>query len=348
MNKKLISILLALVMVFTLVACSGGGEEPKDANGQKTEEKADGAGSADKASGDAEFLSIATGGVAGTYYPLGGAIANILNDSDLGLQVTAQSTGASIENVQLISRGDAEIAFVQNDVTYYAYNGIEAFEEKGAVDTIAGMATLYPEVVQIIARADAGINSIEDIKGKKVAVGDSGSGTELNARQILEIHGITYDDLDKVDYLSFKEAADQIKNKQIDVAFVTAAVPTSAVTEVSTTADVKLISLDVAKIKELSKQYPYYIQFDIDADNYKGQDNTVHAAAVMAMLIVPKNMSEELVYNMTKAIFENTDVIIEAHARGNDITLETALNGMPIEVHPGAQKYFDENNVKAD
>lgn len=363
MNKKWIALLLALVMVLTfLVGCGTKPAEDAKKEPEKVEEKKEEPKEEPKedekkeepkdekkpASGETKFISIATGGVAGTYYPLGGSMATILNDAGLGLQATAQSTGASVENVELITRGDAEIAFVQNDVTYYAYNGIEAFKDKGEMKEIAGMATLYPEVVQIIARGDLDIKSVEDLKGKKVAVGAPGSGTEVNARQILEIHGLSYDDLAKVDYLSFAEATDQLKNKQVDVAFVTAAVPTSAVTEVSTTADVKLVPMDEAKIKELSEKYPYYIQVDIEPGDYKGQEEKVVATAVMAMLIVPKNMDEDLVYNMTKAIFEHTDVIVEAHARGKDITLETALNGMPIDVHPGAQKYFDEKGIKAE
>ncbi len=365
MNKKLIALLLALVMVFTLVlvACQPAekkaeepkqeekkedekAEEPKKEDEKKEDEKKE---EPKKDSGEAGFLSIATGGTGGTYYPLGGAMATILNDAanGLNLQATAQATGASVENVELISRGDAEVAFVQNDIAYYAFNGVEAFKDKGKVDTIRGLASLYPEVVQIIARADAGVEKIEDLKGKKVAVGAPGSGTEVNARQILEIHGLKYEDLAKVDYLSFSEATDQLKNNQIDVAFVTAAVPSSAVTEVSTTSDVKLIPIAEDKMKALSEKYPYYIKVDIQPGDYKGQEEPVPASAVLAMLIVSKDMTDDMAYGITKAIFENTKTIEDSHARGKDITLESALNGMPIEVHPGAQKYFDEKGIKA-
>ncbi|MDO5689195.1 MAG: TAXI family TRAP transporter solute-binding subunit [Tissierellia bacterium] len=358
MNKRVVAFFLVLVMIFTFVGCQPQATEPTatDEKAPATEEKADEKQEetttepAASGSGELDFLSIATGGTGGTYYPLGGAIATILNspDNGLNLQATAQATGASVENVELITRGDAEVAFVQNDVTYYAFNGVEAFAEKGKFENIRGLATLYPEVVQIIARADAELTSVEDMAGKRVAVGAPGSGTEVNARQILEIHGLSYEDLAKVDYLSFAEATDQLKNNQIDVAFVTAAVPTSAVTEVSTTADVALIPITAEKIKELSEKYPYYIQVDIQPGDYRGQEEVVSAAAVMAMLIVSEDMDEGLVYNITKAIFENTQTIAESHARGSDITLESALDGMPIEVHPGAQKYYDEKGVQAN
>ena len=205
---------------------------------------------------------------------------------------------------------------------------------------------LYPEVTQVIATAESGIKNIADLKGKKVAVGAPGSGTEVNARQMLAEYGLTYTDLAKADYLSFNEAADQLKNKQIDAAFVTGAVPTSAVTEVTQTADIVVVAIDADKIAALNEKYPFYAEVVIPANSYKGQTTDVVAAAVMAMLIVPEDLSEDLVYNMTKNMFEQRQVIIDTHARGNDIKLETALVGMPIDVHPGAQKYYDEMGIK--
>jgi hypothetical protein len=208
------------------------------------------------------------------------------------------------------------------------------------------MAMLYPEVVQIIATKASGIKSVADLKGKKVAVGAPGSGAEANARQILEAHGLTYEDLGKADFLSFSEAADQLKNKQIDAAFLTAGIPTSAISEVAQTSDVIIVPIDPAKIAELIAKYPFYTEVIIPAASYKGQDTEITTAAVMAMLIVNQDMDETLAYNLTKAMFENRQVIIDTHQRGNDIKLETALAGMPIDLHPGAQKYYDEMGIK--
>jgi TRAP transporter TAXI family solute receptor len=208
------------------------------------------------------------------------------------------------------------------------------------------MAMLYPEVIQVIATADSGIETIEDLAGMKVAVGAPGSGTEVNARQILAEYGMTYDDLGKADYLSFNEAADQLKNKQVDAAFVTGALPTSAVTEVTQTADIVVVAMDGAKIATLAEKYPFYTEVSIPGDTYNGMTGDVTSAAVMAMLIVPEDLSEDLVYNMTKSIFEQRQVIIDTHARGNDIKLETALAGMPIDLHAGAQKYYDEQGIE--
>ncbi len=327
MKKKALSTMMVLVMVMSLLAgCSGGGSTTTG--------------------GKNVFVNIATGGTGGTYYPLGGAMAKIFNEHIEGVTANAQSTGASVENIGLVSSGETEVAFVQNDVTYYAWTGTESFADKDKITNIRGMAMLYPEVVQIIATKDSGIKSVEDLKGKKVAVGAPGSGTEVNARQILAEHNITYNDLGKADYLSFAEAADQLKDKQIDAAFVTAAVPTSAVTEVTQTADIVVVPVESSKISSLIEKYPFYTEVTIPANSYKGQTTDVITPAVMAMLVVPEDLDEDLVYNMTKQLFEQRQVIIDTHDRGNDIKLETALAGMPIDVHPGAQRYYNEKGVK--
>ena len=331
---------LLLVLVLTMALLAGCGSN------QTTGGTEDGGETAKSGGGGTTYISIATGGPAGTYYPLGGAMAKIFNDNVDNVTANAQSTGASVENIGLVSKGETEIAFIQNDITYYAYTGTEIFADQGKIENIKGMAMLYPELVQVIATKDSNINSIEDLKGKKVAIGAPGSGAEANARQILAAHGMTYDDLGKADYLSFDEAADQLKNKQIDAAFLTAGLPTSAVTEVAQTTDIVVVPITSAKITELANEYPFYTEVVIPGGTYKGQDEDVTTAAVMAMLVVPEELDEDLVYELTKALFEHRQVIIDTHARGNDIKLETALQGMPIEVHAGAQRYYDEMNVK--
>lgn len=343
MSRKTISVLLVLVMMVSMLAgCGGNGAAPTGGNesapaGEKEEAPT---------GGKKVFINIATGGTGGTYYPLGGAMAKIYNEHIDGVTANAQATGASVENIGLVASGETEVAFVQNDVTYYAWTGTESFADKDKVTNIRGMAVLYPEVTQVIATASSGIKGIEDLKGKKVAVGAPGSGTEVNARQMLAEYGLTYDDLAKADYLSFNEAADQLKDKQVDAAFVTGAIPTSAVTEVTQTADIVVVPVDSDKIAALAAKYPFYTEVTIPANSYRNQTDDVTAAAVMAMLVVPQDLDEDLAYNMTKQLFEQRQVIIDTHDRGNDIKLETALDGMPIDVHPGAQRYFDEMGIK--
>ena len=329
MSRKSLSIMLVLVLVLSMLAGCG--------------EKAPATGDKD---GKPEFISISTGGTAGTYFPLGAAIAKIYNDNIPGVTANAESTGASVENVGLVSKGETELAFIQSDITFYAFTGTESFKDTGKVENIRGLAMLYPEVIQIIATKSSGITSIEDLKGKKVAIGAPGSGTEANARQILAAHGMTYDDLAKADFLSFAEAADQLKSKQVDAAFVTAGLPTSAVTEVAQTADVVIIPMTKEKIVQLNAEFPFYTEVTIPANTYKAQTTDIVATAVMAMLVVPQDLDEELAYKMTKQLFEQRQVIIDTHDRGNDIKLETAIIGMPIELHPGAKRYYDEKGIK--
>lgn len=332
MSRKTISIVLVLVLIASLAVGCG--------------EKETSGGQSGGSGGKEQYISIATGGTAGTYYPLGGAIAKIFNENVEGVTANAQSTGASVENIGLVEKGETEIAFIQSDITYYAYTGTENFADKGKVENIRGMAMFYPEVIQIIATESSGIKSVEDLKGKKVAIGAPGSGTEANARQILAAHGMTYDDLGKADYLSFGKAADQLKNKQVDAAFVTAGLPTAAVTEVGQTADIVVVPIDQGKIAELSAEYPFYTEVTIPAGTYKNQDSDVITTAVMAMLVVPEELDEDLMYELTKALFEHRDTIIETHDRGNDLKLETAILGMPIELHPGSKRYYDEQGIK--
>lgn len=327
LRKKTGLIIVVLALATLLFACV---EEDKEFGIKKP--------------GNRQFVTIATGGTAGAYYPLGGALSNIFNTIE-GVISNSQATGASVENIGLVASKEAEMGFVQNDVAYYAWEGIESFQGKEKVRDIRGMSILYPEVIQIIATEESGIKSIEDLKGKRVAVGGPGSGTEVNARQILEVHGLSYKDI-KADFLSFSEAADQIKNKQIDAAFVTAALPTSAVTEVTQTANINLIPISDKKVVELSRKYPYYAMEVIKGETYKKNDKDIVAAAVMAMLIVPEDMDENLVYKLTKELYEQKHIIEESHARGKDIKLENALTGMPIEVHKGAMKYYEEKGIK--
>lgn len=339
MPKKVLSIMLVVVLLLSVVVGCTSKQEPTT--------KGDETGGEEPApSGGTKYISIATGGPAGTYYPLGGAMAKIFNENVEGVTANAQATGASVENIGLVANGEAEIAFIQNDITYYAYTGTETFEGKDKIENIRGMAMLYPELVQVIATKDSGIKSVEDLKGKKVAIGAPGSGVEANVRQVLAIHGMSYDDLGKADFLSFNEAADQLKNKQIDAAFLTAGLPTSAVTEVAQTSDIVVVPIESAKVKEMIEEYPFYTEVVIPKGTYRGQEEDVNTAAVMAMLVVPEDLDENLAYNLTKSLFEQRQVIIDTHDRGNDIKLEDALKGMPIEVHKGSQRYYDEMGVK--
>ena len=298
------------------------------------------AGCGGDSAGEKKFLNIATGGTAGTYYPIGGAMAEILNNNIQGMNASAQSTGATVANINMLKEGSVDLAIVQNDITYYAANGIEMFKDK-KVDNLRGIATLYPETCQIVTLDASGIKSIADLKGRRVAVGAMGSGAEANARQILEAYGITYEDIDE-QFLSFSEAASALKDGNVDAAFVTAGYPTAAVQDIASQNKVRLLPVEADKADALIAKYPFYTKVVIPAGTYAGFDEEVAGISVMAMLVCTDKVDEGLGYDITKALFSNLDRIKAAHSVGKLITKEGAMEGMPIKMNAGAEKFFKE------
>lgn len=319
-----------LVFSMILAACSSKetGSEKDGKDPGKSDEKP-------------KFMSILTGGTGGTYYPLGGSFAKMIKDAT-GIDTNAETSGASAENMTTLKNGDGELAFTQTDIASYATEGKLMFKDN-KVENVKAIATLYPETIQIVTTEKSGIKSVADLKGKKVSIGAPGSGTAANAEQILEVYGLTLNDIKKQD-LSFDESTQGIQDGTIDAAFVTAGTPTGAVEGLSATEKVVIVPIDQDKIDAIIKKYPYYVKEEIPSGTY-GMANAVPTVAVQAMLVARSDLSEQTVYDITKAIFENLDQV--THAKGKLIKVENALNGVGIEVHPGAQKYFDEKGVKA-
>lgn len=284
------------------------------------------------------FVNIASGGTGGTYYPLAGAMATIWQDAIKGMNASAQTTGASVANVNLLREDKADVIFVQNDIAYYAVNGQEMFKDK-AFPNLRGMATLYPETCQLIVLADSGIKTVADLRGKKVAVGAAGSGVEANARQIMAAAGITYADI-QPQYLSFNEASSNLKDGNIDAAFLTAGHPTAAVQDISATKAIAVVSIDDALAAKLMSQYPFYTKTVIPAGTYRGVDANVSTVAVKAMLAVSDKLESDVVQKMLKSLFENNDRLSAAHRMGAMVTKDTARDGMSLPLHPGAEKFY--------
>jgi len=288
-----------------------------------------------------QFVAIATGGTGGTYYPLGGALAQMLSNNVEGLIVTAQSGNASVANCNLISRGQIETGFSQANTTFWCYTGTGILEGTPAITNLRGIASLYPETIHIVATKASGITCIEDLKGKKVGVGAPNSGTAADAEIILNAHGITFDDI-KADFLSFNEVAQRLIDGQIDAGFTTAGFPTSSIINIATKRDIILIPISAEKIKELVEAIPYYGATVIPGGLYKGVDEDVPALATPALWICDAKLSPTIVYKMTKALWEHRDVLEKVHSQGKNITLETALDGIGIPLHPGAELYYKE------
>ena len=321
---KKIALLLALVMVAMLAftSCNAGTKD-----------------------GEAVTkITVATGGSTGTYYAYGMAMGTVLQEKT-GLTFDVQSTGASKANIQLIQAGEVDMAVVQNDVMYYAYTGTDLFEGAQTQD-FAAIGTLYPELCQIVASKSSGIETIADLKGKRVSVGDAGSGVEFNAKQILEAYGIDMNaDIEKQN-LGFGPSADALRDEKIDAFFCVAGIPTTAITDLAMGTEIVVLSVDDAEFDKLTEKYDFYTKQIIPAGTYAGVEEDVQTVAVMATYIVDADLPEEVVYNITKAIFDNKEEIAAAHVKGAELDSAKAIDGIAaVPFHAGAIKYFTEIGV---
>ncbi|MDD3369635.1 MAG: TAXI family TRAP transporter solute-binding subunit [Lachnospiraceae bacterium] len=320
MKKRILAVtLMSILTVMSLTACGSAGS------------------AAAAGSGDTAELKMATGGTTGTYYSYSGVVAQAVSEQLDNVNITVHSSGASKANIFEIADGEADMAIVQNDVAYYAYNGTDLFEEDGAVTDFSVLGAAYAEVCQVVASTD--ISSIADLKGKVVSVGDAGSGCEFNAHQILEAYGMTFDDI-TVQNLSFGDSSEALKDGKIDAFFCVAGAPTTAIVELATTNDIHILNVDADQLAALKDKYPFYTEYVIPAGTYKGVDEDTTSVAVKATFIVSNELSEDVVYDITKFIYENSDKIV--HDKATELSKEYAVDGISIPFHPGAEKYFKE------
>ncbi len=296
----------------------------------------------------ARELLFATGGVSGTFYPIGGAIAQAWNRHLPDLNVTVQATGGSLENVRLLGNKGADVAICMNDIAYYGRQGTEAFKAKNEkYENFSAVGNVYPDVIQIFARKGSDMKSIADLKGKKVSVGPPGSGTEISARQVLGLYGIDYKtrkDLN-AQYLSYTEAADQFKDKLIDAAYFVVAVPNSALQDINLMHPVQFLAIDDKKFDEIVKTYPLYSRFTIPPNSYSGQTEPVQTIGVYSSILVRNDLPEDLVYQMAKIMYEKASEIGQAHAAGKGMNISMATQGIAVPLHPGAQKFYKEMGI---
>jgi TRAP transporter TAXI family solute receptor len=290
------------------------------------------------------YLSIGTGGVTGVYYTLGGAIANIVSANMPGYQCTAESTGAAVENTMLISTNDIDIGFVDASTAYNAQNKLGAFADEN-ITNLRGVISLYPEAVQVVTLSDS-IKTIADLKGKSVAVGSPGSGSETMAKDLLALYGMTYDDI-KEDFLGFGDAASGLKDNTIDAGLIWAGVPTSAIMELGAQHKISILNFTDEMFQKLKEIRPFCVPIKITREHYSSlREEEVNTVAIPATLQCRADLSEDFVYNFLTVLFDNLDTLAGAHARGGDVSLSSALNGMEkIELHPGAIKFYREKGV---
>ena len=311
--KKFACLILALAMILCFTACGGSTK-----------------------------MTMGTGGTTGTYYAYGGVLSQFMT-SDAGVTVNVVSTDGSKANIQGIDAGDYQLATVQSDVMAYAWEGSRSFEADGKVDSFRVIAGLYAEAVQLITM-DPEIKSVADLAGRAVSIGAPGSGVYFNAMDVLAAAGLTEEDI-KPQYLSFGDSTDALKDGKIDAAFIVAGAPTTAVTELCTTNSAYLVPIDGAVAEAIMASSPFYTVYTIPAGTYPGQEADVQTVTVKATLIVSANASEDVVYNLTKAIFSNIEAITAANGKGAELSLENATSGMTAPFHPGAAKYYAEQGI---
>ena len=287
-------------------------------------------------------MMMGTGGTAGTYYAFGGVLAQYMkNYTDYS--VTAVSTAASKANIQSIGDGDYQMGFTQSDVMSYAWEGSKSFEADGPSRDFRVLGALYAETVQVITMKDD-IKSIEDLRGRSVSIGAPGSGVYFNAVDVLEAAGITLDDI-KPQYQSFDDSKEALKDGQIDAAFIVAGAPTSAITELATTNGVNLIPIDGELRDRIMESCPYYAPMQIPADTYPGQPKELETITIKATLIVDADLDDDVVYQLTAAIFDHADEIAQENAKGAELSIENATSGLTVPFHAGAARYYAEHGV---
>ena len=287
-----------------------------------------------------QFINVLTGGTSGVYYPLGVVLANNIGKALPGAKTTAQATKASVENLNLLQAGRGEVAFTLGDSLSDAWKGNEEAGFKAPLRKLRGIAAIYPNYVQIVARGDTGIKTLADLKGKKISVGAPKSGTELNARAILGAAGLTYKDFSKVEYLSFGESVELMKNRQIDVTLQSAGLGVASLKDLATSMEIVVVPVTPDIIKKVND--PAYIPATIPADTYTGQTSAVPAVAIQNYLVTREDLSADTVYAITKALWTGLDQLVNAHVAAKAINLQHALEGMPVPLHPGAERYYKE------
>lgn len=305
---------------------------------------------------DMQFFRIGTGGTAGTYYPIGGLIANAISNPPgsracedggscgvPGLIATAVASNGSVGNVNSINGGTLEAGFSQSDVAHWAQTGTGLWEGQPAVEKLRLIANLYPESIHLVARADAGITSVADLKGKKVSLDEPGSGTLVDAKIILEAFGLSEADI-QPEYLKPDQAADRMRDGAMDAFFFVGGYPAGAIAELSSQHDIVLVPITGPEVDKLRETYHFFAADKLPAGTYKGQAADVPTISVGAQLVTSADLSEELVYGITKALFNETTqkLFANGHAKGKFITLDNAVAGAGIPFHPGAEKFYKE------
>ncbi|GAB3459381.1 TAXI family TRAP transporter solute-binding subunit [Streptomonospora sediminis] len=290
-------------------------------------------------------MTMATGSTGGTYYPLGSEIAQIWSDNIEGVNVGTQSSGASVENMRLLDQGENELVMAINGVAANAVDGAADFSDEPLSNPgdVRMLGNVYPEVLQIVATEESGIETIEDLEGKRVDIGPPGSGTAVAAQQIIEAYGMSMDDMETFNS-TFEDASSKLSDGQTDAAFAILALPAGSIEQVATTSDVNLVDITGDGLDTLTSDNPSYSPLTIEAGTYNNQDEAAETVTNWATLYTTADLDEETAYSLVKEMYERAGEI--GHDVGEQVKLDTATEGMgAVELHPGAQRYYEEEGV---
>lgn len=286
------------------------------------------------------FINVLTGGTSGVYYPIGVALSQLYSNGIEGSKTSVQATKASVENLNLLEAGRGELAFALGDSVADAWNGVEDAGFKAPLKKIRAIAGTYPNYIQIVANAESGIKTLEDLKGKRISVGAPKSGTELNARAIFEAAGLTYKDMGKVEFLPYAESVELIKNRQLDATLQSSGLGMAAIRDLASTMKISFVAIPAEVTAKIDNAA--YEAATIPAGTYDGQDADVPTVAITNILVSHEGVSDEVAYQMTKLMFDNLGRLGTAHSAAKDIKLETATKNLPIPLHPGAERFYKE------
>lgn len=298
----------------------------------------------DLAHAEKESLIFNSGCYPGPYFPLAEAISKIANEKVPDIKITVDPVTSAVISAKMIARGDADFGIVRNDIAFYALKGAMPLFDK-PVPNIRGVASLYTEYVQIMARKDAKIASIQDLKGKRVSVGPRGSAEEQSTLQILEAYGMRFEDLAKVKWLTVGQSASSLIKNEIDAFFYVIGIGYGPIKAAASKIQTVIVPIDDAHAEILIKNYPYYVKNNVLPGIYKGIDNPVPALSIMTMVATKSNLNDNIVYQITKAMFEDTKSMGWAHGYGKQVKLKNALVGMSVPLHPGAKKFYKEKGI---
>ncbi|WP_417702838.1 TAXI family TRAP transporter solute-binding subunit [Pseudomonas sp.] len=286
------------------------------------------------------FINVLTGGTSGVYYPIGVALSQLYSNGIEGSKTSVQATKASVENLNLLQAGRGELAFALGDSVADAWNGVEDAGFKAPLKKIRAIAGTYPNYIQIVANAESGIKTLEDLKGKRISVGAPKSGTELNARAIFKAAGLTYEDMGKVEFLPYAESVELIKNRQLDATLQSSGLGMAAIRDLASTMKISFVAIPAEVTTKIDNAA--YQAATIPAGTYDGQDADVPTVAITNILVSHEGVSDEVAYQMTKLMFDNLERLGTAHSAAKDIKLETATKNLPIPLHPGAERFYKE------